>query len=67
MITVHVGSTHLSITDPVDTLRDLVDVVGLRLPRVTMAHSFAVNGSLIVNGERFVTLTDGDDVEIYDS
>lgn len=67
MITVHVGSTHLAINDPVDTLRDLVDVVGRRIPNVASAHSFAVNGSIIVNGERFVVLADGDDVEIFDS
>jgi hypothetical protein len=67
MITVHVGDTLLSVSDPVDTLLDLVDVVGRRMPRVAAAHSFSVNGSLIVNGERFVVLSDGDDVEIFDS
>jgi hypothetical protein len=34
------------------------------LPGVAAAHSFSVNGSLIVNGERFVALADGDEVEI---
>lgn len=58
------GDAMLSIDDPIDTLSDLLDLLGRRLPGVTGAHSFSVNGSLIVNGERFVALTDGDEVEI---
>ena len=61
------GEAVLSIDDPVDTLRDLLDVIGRRLPRVSSAHSYSVNGSLIVNGERFVALADGDEVEVLDA
>jgi molybdopterin converting factor small subunit len=58
------GDALLSIDDPIDTLSDLLDLLGRRLPGVAEAHSFSVNGSLIVNGERFVALADGDEVEI---
>ena len=70
MITVRIpepfgtGGDALSIDEPIDTLRDLLDLLGRRLPGVMAAHSFSVNGSLIVNGERFVALADGDEVEI---
>jgi hypothetical protein len=58
------GDALLSIDDPIDTLSDLLDLLGRRVPGLTAAHSFSVNGSLIVNGERFVALADGDEVEI---
>lgn len=65
MITVRMpGGSLLSVDDPVDTLQDLLDVVTPRVPPVAGAHSFNVNGALIVNGERFVALSDGDEVEI---
>jgi hypothetical protein len=60
------GKALLTINEPVVTLRDLLDVVDRRLPHAAGAHSFSVNGAMIVNGERFVTLTDGDEVEILE-
>jgi molybdopterin converting factor small subunit len=59
---------YVDVTTPVANLGELVDLLGRELPSFTAQHdelfNFAVNGQLVLNGEREVPLKSGDEVEL---
>jgi sulfur carrier protein ThiS len=64
----HQGVDMIAIDTPVRALGDLLAVLESRLPDFSASNdelfSFAVNGELILHGERSVKLENGDEVEI---
>jgi molybdopterin converting factor small subunit len=59
---------YLHVTTPVESIGELVDLLDRELPSFSEQHdelfNFAVNGELVVNGERSVPLKSGDEVEL---
>jgi sulfur carrier protein ThiS len=64
----HHGIDMIAIDTPVRALGDLLTVLESRIPDFSAANNelfnFAVNGELILHGERSVALESGDEVEI---
>jgi molybdopterin converting factor small subunit len=62
------GGELLTITEPVESLGDLIDVLERRVPSFTTERdelfNFAVNGELILHGEKNVALSSGDEIEV---
>jgi sulfur carrier protein ThiS len=62
------GGELLTITEPVASLGDLIDVLERRVPSFATERdelfNFAVNGELILHGEKNVALRSGDEIEV---
>ncbi|HVT05750.1 MAG TPA: MoaD/ThiS family protein [Thermoanaerobaculia bacterium] len=58
----------LTVTDPAATIGELIPILERRVPNFVAESNelfnFAVNGELIVHGEKAVTLKSGDEVEL---
>ena len=58
----------MTVMEPVASLGDLISVLEQRIPSFTTERdelfNFAVNGELVLHGERAVALRDGDEVEV---
>jgi sulfur carrier protein ThiS len=64
----HGGLAMIAIETPVGGLAELLQILESRIPDFSAGHdelfNFAVNGELILHGERGVALESGDEVEI---
>jgi molybdopterin converting factor small subunit len=62
------GHEMLAVTDSVHTLGDLITVLERDLPHFAEDRdelfNFAINGELVLHGERKAALRDGDEVEV---
>ena len=58
----------VDVRTPVSNLGELIDVLEKEVPSFALHHdelfNFAVNGHLVLNGERSVALASGDEVEL---
>ena len=66
--TSHAPGELLTINEPVASLGDLIDVLERRVPSFTTERdelfNFAVNGELVLHGEKNVALSSGDEIEV---
>lgn len=62
------GAELLTISEPVASLADLIRVLEARLPNFRESRdelfNFAINGMIVLHGEKDVRLEPGDEVEI---
>jgi sulfur carrier protein ThiS len=62
------GQEMLSIAEPVATLGDLMAILEARLPNFAEDRdelfNFAINGELVLHGEKAAKLENGDEVEV---
>jgi molybdopterin converting factor small subunit len=58
----------ITVTEPVSSLGDLISVLERRIPSFTTERdelfNFAVNGELVLHGEKNVALRSGDEIEV---
>ncbi len=62
------GAEMLMVTEPVTTLGDLMTLLETRLPKFAEDRdelfNFAINGELVLHGEKKAKLQNGDEVEV---